>query len=324
MGPTELFGLIGVPALTGWVASQLGAAELSMFTNNALVQCTLFLVVALIPTYLTRKMMWVDIAWPWGLFAIGVHLFVFGDGDWYRKAMIASCFVFCGLRMGLGALAMVPFKKKDFPRYDYAKVRWERKGTLGLTAGDIKVEESGGKSATMSFLMLFDVALQAAANSGACLTPGLVLAFDRSPLTSLDIGCYIMFWCALAFESVADGQKMAFIAGAKGDRSLVCEVGLWKYSRHPNYFGEWCVWISYSIWAAISVARGAGDRMSTSVSVVTVVLLANLVYALWVCLRWWTGAAPAEHFSKKRRPAYKDYIRRVSCIVPWFPLPKKE
>jgi len=275
----------------------------------------------MIPCYVTRKMMWFDIAWPFGLAAIGAQLYVFGTGDWYRKAMISSSFALCGLRMGLGALAMVPRRTSDFPRYDYAKIRWERKGALGLTAADVQKEKAGGKSATLSALMLFDVALQAAANSGACITPGIVLAFDQAPLAVFDIGCYALFWFALLFESVADAQKLAFIASSRGDRTLVCEVGLWRFSRHPNYFGEWCVWISYALFAAGSVVRHR-ERFGTALSVMLLALLGNLVYALWTCLRWWTGAAPAEHFSRQRRPAYDDYVRRVSCIVPWFPLPK--
>jgi hypothetical protein len=58
------------------------------------------------------------VAWPWGLFAIGVQLYSHGTGNWYRTAMISSSFMFAGLRMGLGALLMVPKKKSDFPRYD--------------------------------------------------------------------------------------------------------------------------------------------------------------------------------------------------------------
>ena len=92
----------------------------------------------------------------------------------------------------------------------------------------------------------------------------------------------------------------------------------------PKYFGEWLVWISYTLFAASSVARGSTERVGVAVNVAILALLANLVYCLWICLRWWTGAAPAEHYSKQRRPTYKDYIRRVSCIVPWFPLPKKD
>lgn len=109
-----------------------------------------------------------------------------------------------------------------------------RKGVFGLTEADLKIEEAGGKSGTLSILMLLDVALQAAANSGACITPGLVLAFDDAPIATVDVLAYLLFWFALVFESIADGQKMAFIASCKGDRSQCCEIGLWKYSRHPN------------------------------------------------------------------------------------------
>lgn len=116
MGPAEYFGLLGVPTITYYVATQLGAAETALFLSNLVVQLVLFVTVALIPTIVSRKMMWVDLAWPWGLFCIGVQLYSFGDGDWWRKAMISSCFLFCGLRMGLGGLTMIPFKKNDFPR----------------------------------------------------------------------------------------------------------------------------------------------------------------------------------------------------------------
>lgn len=102
MGPTEFFGLLGVPALTYWVSTQLGEAQSALFVSNLALQCAGFLAVALIPCYFTRKMMWVDVAWPWGLFAIGVQLYVHGTGEWYRKTMISSSFVLCGLRMGLG------------------------------------------------------------------------------------------------------------------------------------------------------------------------------------------------------------------------------
>ena len=236
MGPNELFGLLGVPALTYWVATQLGLEQAALFLSNLMLQWCGFLLVALVPCYITRKMMWVDVAWPWGLFAIGVQLYMHGTGEWYRKAMISSSFVLCELRMGLGALVMVPRKKKDFPRYDYAKIRWVRRGSFGLTEVDMKIEASGGKSGILSALMLLDIGLQAAANSGACLMPGLILAFDRAPLAGIDISCYLLFWFALAFESVADGQKLAFVASAKDDarRKDVREVGLWKYSRHPN------------------------------------------------------------------------------------------
>ena len=327
MGPFEFFGLVGVPAPTGWASTQLGEAQAALFLNNLALQWGGFLAVALIPCYVTRKMMWVDVAWPWGLFAIGVQLYACGSGEWHRKAMISSSFVLCGLRMGVGALAMVPRKKSDFPRYYYAKKRWVRKNTFGLTEADMKIEAEGGKSTTLSVLMMLDVGMQAAANSGACLVPGLVLAFDSTPLAPLDTACYLLFWFALAFETVADGQKIAFIAASSKDggaRTALCEVGLWKYSRHPNYFGEWLVWISYALFAAGSVARGSMHHAGSTATALILALLLNLVYCLWVCLRWWTGAAPAEHFSKQRRPEYKDYIRRVSCIVPWFPLPKRE
>lgn len=62
----------------------------------------------------------------------------------------------------------------------------------------------------------------------------------------------LLLWVAsYAFESIADNQKKDFVVKMvkKGDKTAVCDVGLWYYSRHPNYFGEWMVWNSLIIFS---------------------------------------------------------------------------
>ena len=77
---------------------------------NALFQFVIFLFIVCIPAYLTNRMSYVDIAWPFGLIMIGILSFIYGDGYSLRKILIATLYILAGLRMGIGALV---FLKRD-------------------------------------------------------------------------------------------------------------------------------------------------------------------------------------------------------------------
>lgn len=84
----------------------------------------------MIPGMITGRLSYVDIAWPWGLFSIGVITLVFGDGTPWRKNIVGTIFLFIGGRMGLGALKFYSMGvfNKEFPRYDYRKLVWKAHG----------------------------------------------------------------------------------------------------------------------------------------------------------------------------------------------------
>ena len=94
-------------------------------TWNAFYQIILFVGVVCIPAYFTKRMSYVDIAWPWGLVLIGVLVLIFAEGYWLRTYCIAAMYVFCGLRMGIGALVL--FKKghlvTELSRYQFQRIR---------------------------------------------------------------------------------------------------------------------------------------------------------------------------------------------------------
>jgi len=106
------------------------------------------------------------------------------------------------------------------------------------------------------------------------------------------------------FEAVGDEQLRRFKAGpdSKGE---VMDSGLWRYTRHPNYFGDFCVW-----WGVWLVALGAGGTWWTAVGPLVMSFL----------LIKGSGAALLEKDIGERRPQYADYIRRTSGF---FPLPPK-
>ena len=97
---------------------------------NGIAQLILFGLVVCIPIYKTGRLCYVDIGWPWGLVVIGLLTFFFSEGSLWRVWIVSSMYVFMGMRMGIGALLLLKkgYMKKEFPRYEYQKGRWERAG----------------------------------------------------------------------------------------------------------------------------------------------------------------------------------------------------
>ena len=107
----------------------------------------------------------------------------------------------------------------------------------------------------------------------------------------------------------------------------VCNIGLWKYCRHPNYFAEWMVWNGIIIMARPSfLSLGAMEIsfLSSNVSMVLWSLIGlGMLYAsrmMYVTLVYTTGAIPSEHFSSIKREGYKEYQQTTNRF---FPGPQK-
>ncbi len=107
----------------------------------------------------------------------------------------------------------------------------------------------------------------------------------------------------IAIESTADAQMARFKADP-ASAGQVCDRGLWRYSRHPNYFGDCVVW-----WGLYLLAfSGAGYAWTAIGPVIMSVMLLRV-----------SGVALLEKDIAERRPAYADYIRRTSAFVPLPP-----
>jgi steroid 5-alpha reductase family enzyme len=108
----------------------------------------------------------------------------------------------------------------------------------------------------------------------------------------------------IAYESAADWQLARFKARADS-AGRVLHSGLWRYSRHPNYFGEFCVW-----WGFFLLAADAGGWWTVFSPLLMSLLLLRI-----------SGVTLLERDIGERRPAYRDYIRRTPAF---FPGPPKE
>lgn len=108
----------------------------------------------------------------------------------------------------------------------------------------------------------------------------------------------------IAFEAVADWQLARFQHDASL-RGQVMDRGLWRYSRHPNYFGECCAW-----WGFFLLALGAGAAWTVVSPLLMTVLLLRV-----------SGVTLLEKDIAERRPGYRDYVRRTSAFIPRPPRP---
>lgn len=112
-----------------------------------------------------------------------------------------------------------------------------------------------------------------------------------------------VFAVGLFFETVGDWQLARFKADP-ASAGRVMDRGLWRYTRHPNYFGDFMVW-----WGIFLVAAATGHASWT--------IFAPIVMS--VLLLRVSGVALLERELKTRRPGYADYVRRTSAFFPWPP-----
>lgn len=293
--------------IAGWAILLFSASFGVISLINGLLQLLLFALVVCWPTWRTGRMSYVDIGWPWGLTLIGVITWLYSDGDSVRVAIVSIAYIFAGSRMGLGALKIwrIGHLKTEFPRYEYQKRRWQRDGKTNT-----------------ALAMQVEAVLQGFANASFLAMPALIIASNPSSTISVfEIIGIIVWLSAFVMESIADSQKLRFLRKMKtlGEKNTVCNVGLWRYSRHPNYFAEWMVWNGLVI-AAIPSWLALYQQESTIIWLllgVGVLLASRMMYTTLV---FYTGAVPAEFYSVQKRPQYKEY-QRVTNI--FFPGPNK-
>jgi len=153
------------------------------------------------------------------------------------------------------------------------------------------------------WVSLFTVFLLQAALAWVISLPVQVaVVAPATPLGPLDALAAALWAVGVAFEAVGDWQLARFRRDP-GSRGRVLDTGLWRYTRHPNYFGDACAWWGLGL---LGVAAGAPWTL-VSPALMTFLLLRV------------SGVALLEKDIAGRRPAYRDYVARTSPFFPWFP-----
>ncbi len=241
------------------------------------------IVAALVITYVVAKVVHrhnvIDVTWGLLFCCVAVASFAgsAGHGDDRRRWVLVVITLVWGLRLALHMAVRSRGKGED-PRY-------------------AKMLEGRGEAATV--LMIYG--LQGVIAFIVAM-PVVVGSLIDEPMGVLAYVGVLVWLVGIAFESIGDRQLAAYKADP--DRGPVMDTGLWRYTRHPNYFGDACVWVGIFL---IAAEHWPG--------VLTIVSTALMVYLL----AFGSGKRVLERHMAER-PGYRAYMQRTSGF---FPLPPR-
>ncbi|EQC39867.1 hypothetical protein SDRG_02525 [Saprolegnia diclina VS20] len=236
----------------------------------------------------------VDFGWPSGFTAMAGMYYLYGPGIHVHRALLSALYVFCGVRFMCGWVLRGHLTREDH-RWDHWRAHWRTHGGF-----------FGSRSVAVNFFCFYHC--QSLTNIVFMSVPLHVAATNASPeLSTLELVGLWLWVAGFLIENIADHQldqwKQRKLQGG------VMREGLWRFSRHPNYFGELLLWVAYAV-MAWPAAR----------SVWTQTLLLLLPCVAYYYLVYFTGAWMAEQVSLKKRGApYAQYQAETSMLLPWFP-----
>lgn len=224
----------------------------------------------------------VDIIWGTGFVIAGWVYFAFTpDGFLLRKWLISILVTLWGLRLSLYILWRNWGKPEDFR---YQKMRQEA-GKRWWWQSYFQVFVLQGL-----LMWLISAPLLAAQHSSA---PTNLTMFDFIGLALWAVGFF--------FEAVGDLQLARFKANP-ANKGKVLDAGVWRYTRHPNYFGDSAQW-----WGYYLIGASAGGWWTIFSPILMTLLLLRV-----------SGVALLEK-TLETRPGYKEYVEKTSAFIPWFP-----
>jgi steroid 5-alpha reductase family enzyme len=229
---------------------------------------------------------WVDTIWTFSLGLVGVSGALWpvaGASPNARQWLVAGLVAIWSLRLGVH-IAVRTAGITDDPRYAAFASEW------------------GADSPRRMFVFLQNQGL------GSIPLVFAIFVAARFPGDALGLQDYLgalILLAGIAGEALADAQLKSFRANP-ANKGQVCDIGLWRWSRHPNYFFEWFGWLAYPV---IALSPNYGWGLAT--------LLAP-VFMYWI-LVYVTGIPPLEaQMLRSRGDRYRDYQSRTSRF---FPLP---
>jgi len=225
----------------------------------------------------------VDIFWSYNFPVIAIILLFLADGFETRKLLICSMILLWGIRLGTHlARRVISHLDEEEGRYAQLRKEW-------------------APIAEKKFFWFF----QAQGLSNVFLAiPFFIITRNTSPKLSVFEYSGILFWIiAVIGETIADWQLDTFKKNPL-NKGKVCDIGLWHYSRHPNYFFEWLIWVSYFIFA-LGSPYGFLAMLSPAI----------ILYLLFKV----TGIPATEEQSLRSKGAlYTNYQKTTSAFFPWF------
>lgn len=259
---------------------------LSIYLSAAFIVISVVTILWVISVFI-KNVSIVDIFWGFG-FVLANATYLYFSGDLYlRKLVLFSLVTIWGLRLTIFLAWRNAGKGEDF-RYQ-----------------EFRRNYGAERYWWFSFFQVF-------------LLQGILILLVSLPLLAvnsktidnefnvIDIIAIVIWFIGFMFEAGGDFQLAKFKNNAE-NKGKVLRTGFWKYTRHPNYFGDSAVWWAFGLF---SISVGAYWHALGSVIMTLIIIKVS-------------GVSLLEKTLKNTKPQYKEYIEQTSSFIPWFPKTKK-
>ncbi len=225
----------------------------------------------------------VDIFWSYNFPVIAVILLLFAPGFETRKLLICGMVIIAGARLGTHLLIRITkHLNEEEGRYQQLRKEW-------------------APNPDRKFFFFFQ--FQAISNV-LLAVPFFIIALNtKAELSPLEYAGVALWIISVLGEAIADAQLAAFKKDPK-NKGRVCAAGLWNYSRHPNYFFEWLMWVSYFVFT-----------LGSPYGYLAIISPAIILYLL---LKVTGIPATEEQAVRSKGELYKKYQASTSVFIPWF------
>lgn len=252
-----------------------------LLANNALLVVAMMISIWVISIPI-RNVSIIDIFWGLGFVLVAWSTFGRTEGDAPSRWMLPLMTTIWGCRLAV-YLAWRNLGEPEDHRYAAMREHWQGK---------------------FWWLSLFTVFLLQAVILWLVSLPLQMGISQAEPEWSAFHVVGLLLWAVgLFFESVGDWQLARFKSNPE-NQGQVLDRGLWRYTRHPNYFGDFCVW-----WGLYCVSIAHGVAIWTVIS--------PLVMSIF--LMKFSGVGLLEKSLNQSKPKYQDYVQRTNAFFPWFP-----
>jgi steroid 5-alpha reductase family enzyme len=225
-----------------------------------------------------------DIAWGLGFVTLAWSAFIL-SGFSVQALIVNSLITIWGIRLALH----IYYRNRGKPE-DYRYQQWRKEWKYFYVRSYFQVYMLQG-------ILLYLIAI-----------PVLFINFSHTSEMPITMIAGVIVWCiGFYFESEGDRQLKAFVHNP-GNKGNIMDQGLWRYSRHPNYFGEVTQW-----WGIFVIALGIPSGMYTIVGPVTITVLILFVSGVPLLEKKYAG-----------RPDFEAYKKRTSMFIPLPPVSSEE
>ncbi len=251
-----------------------------LFPQTVLIVFVYFLLFFIVAQVVKNNSI-VDMGWGAGFVIVALATLFLGGYYTERSLLVTLLVAIWGLRLTYHIVRRNFGKPEDFR---YAKWR----------------KEWGRWLVPRAFLQVF--MLQGVMMLAISYSVILINSYEGSSLNLLDITGLLVWITGFFFESVGDKQLARFLKDP-ANKGKVIQSGLWKYTRHPNYFGEATMW-----WGIFILALSVPLGWTGIISPLTITILLLFV-----------SGVPMLEKQMMQNPEYREYAKRTSKFFPWFP-----